>query len=105
MNFPLLKHEMLATAKLFCIILAVLMLYIISIVYMYNPEMSNTLKQLTATMPEMMAAFGMGSIGDTLIEFLSTYLYGFLLLILPLVFIIMLANKLIMGYIDNGSMA
>jgi len=105
MNFPLLKHEMLATVKLFCIILAVLMLYIISIVYMYNPEMSNTLKQLTATMPEMMAAFGMGSIGDTLIEFLSTYLYGFLLLILPLVFIIMLANKLIMGYIDNGSMA
>lgn len=105
MNFTLLKHEMLATVKLFSIILAVLMLYIISIVYMYNPEMSNTLKQLTETMPEMMAAFGMSNIGDSLIEFLSTYLYGFLLLILPLVFMIMLANKLIMGYIDNGSMA
>jgi ABC-2 type transport system permease protein len=52
-----------------------------------------------------MSAFGMSNIGNTLIEFLSTYLYGFLLLILPLVFIIMSANKLIMGYIDNGSMA
>ena len=56
-------------------------------------------------MPEMMAAFGMTSIGDTLIEFLSAYLYGFLFMILPMVFSIMLANKLIMGYIDNGSMA
>ncbi|MFJ7731241.1 ABC transporter permease subunit [Lysinibacillus sp. NPDC097231] len=105
MNFTLLKHEMRATVKLFSIIIAVLMLYIISIVYMYNPEMSNTLKQLMETMPEMMAAFGMSTIGNTLADFLSSYLYGFLLLILPLVFIIMLANKLIMGYIDNGSMA
>ncbi|MFF2176683.1 ABC transporter permease [Lysinibacillus sp. NPDC058147] len=104
MNFTLLKHEVLATVKLFSIILAVLMLYIISIVYMYNPEMSNTLNKLTETMPELMSAFGMSNIGNTLIEFLSTYLYGFLLLILPLVFIIMSANKLIMGYIDNGSM-
>jgi len=105
MNFTLLKHEMLATIKLFSIILAVLMLYIISIVYMYNPEMSNTLNKLTETMPELMSAFGMSNIGNSLIEFLSTYLYGFLLLVLPLVFIIMLANKLMMGYIDNGSMA
>lgn len=46
MNFTLLKHEMLAIIKLFSIILAVLMLYIISIVYMYDPEMSNTLNIL-----------------------------------------------------------
>ncbi|MGE7787901.1 hypothetical protein [Lysinibacillus sp. NPDC096259] len=56
-------------------------------------------------MPELMSAFGMSNKGNTLIEFLSTYLYGFLLLMLPLVFIIMSANKLIMGYIDNGSTA
>ncbi|QQP13909.1 ABC transporter permease subunit [Lysinibacillus agricola] len=105
MNFTLLKHEVLATVKLFSIILAVLMLYIISTVYMYNPEMNDTLHKLTETMPELMSAFGMNNIGNTLIEFLSTYLYGFLLLVFPLVFIIMLANKLMMGYIDNGSMA
>ncbi|MEO4054805.1 ABC transporter permease subunit [Solibacillus sp. CAU 1738] len=104
MNITLLKHEFLASIKLFSIIIAVLMLYIISIVYMYNPEMSNTLNQLTESMPELMAAFGMSNFGDTIIEFLSTYLYGFLLLILPLVFVIMLSNKLIIGYIDNGSM-
>lgn len=105
MNFTLFKHELFASLKLFTIIIGVLMLYIVSVIYMYNPEMTDTLKKLTETMPEMMAAFGMTSIGDTLIEFLSTYLYGFLLMILPLVFSIMLANKLIMGYIDNGSMA
>ncbi|WP_196426565.1 ABC transporter permease subunit [Lysinibacillus cavernae] len=105
MNFTLFKHELFASLKLFAIIIGVLLLYIVSVIYMYNPEMTDMLKKFTETMPEMMAAFGMSSIGDTLIEFLSTYLYGFLLMILPLVFTIMLANKLIMGYIDNGSMA
>lgn len=72
MNFTLFKHELFASLKLFTIIIGVLMLYIVSVIYMYNPEMTDTLKKLTETMPEMMAAFGMTSIGDTLIEFLST---------------------------------
>ena len=44
MNFTLFKHELFASLKLFIIILAVLMLYIISVIYMYNPEMTDTLK-------------------------------------------------------------
>ncbi len=72
---------------------------------MYDPKTSEMLDQFAAMMPEMMAAFGISDFGSTLTEFISTYLYGMLLLLLPLVFIIMLANRLIMSYIDNGSMA
>lgn len=44
MNLTLFKHEFFASLKLFTIIIGVLMLYIVSVIYMYNPEMTDTLK-------------------------------------------------------------
>ena len=56
-------------------------------------------------MPEIMSAFGMANTGSTLTEFLSNYLYGFLLLVFPMILEIILANKLVVKYVDIGSMA
>ena len=56
-------------------------------------------------MPEIFAAFGMGEVGTTLLEFITGYLYGMLFVIFPAVFIIILANRLVAKYVDNGSMA
>ena len=56
-------------------------------------------------MPELMSAFGMTSPGSTFIEFLSSYLYGFIYLVFPLIFEIIVANKLVARYVDRGSMA
>lgn len=56
-------------------------------------------------MPEIMSAFGMANTGSNLIEFLANYLYGFLLLVFPMILEIILANKLVAKYVDSGSMA
>lgn len=104
-NFALFKKEFISSMKLFVLFAAILSLYIVSVVYMFDPEMGETLNKFSQMMPEVMAAFGMSDFGRTMIEFLSTYLYSFLLLIIPLIYIILLANKLVIGYIDNGSMA
>ena len=102
---PLIKREIKANYKLFIIFAAVLAMYISIILSMFDPAMGEMLQGFAETMPELMAAFGMANPGSTLIEFMATYLYGFLLLVFPMVFSIILANKLVARYVDRGSMA
>lgn len=47
----------------------------------------------------------MTGIATNLLEFIHIYLYGFIMFIFPMIFIIIQGNKLISHYIDNGSMA
>lgn len=102
----LLKREIKANWKLIIIFLAVLTMYGIMIVSMFDPNLGESLKTMAESMPELFAAFGMSDTGAaTITGFLSNYLYGFLLLLLPLIFIIILSNKLIARYVDSGSMA
>ena len=56
-------------------------------------------------MPGVMKAFGFVASGNTLIGFIATDLYGMILLMFPVIFYIILGNKLIAGYVDRGSMA
>ena len=101
----LFKKELKSNYKVILIFMAVLTLYICSIISMFNPKSTEALDELIKSMPELMKAFGMESTGNTLIEFLTSYLYGFLILIFPMIFEIILANKLVVRYIDRGSMA
>ncbi|MHB1315810.1 MAG: ABC transporter permease [Christensenellales bacterium] len=104
-SFPLIKREIKANYKLFLIFAAVLAMYITVINVMFDPALGNMLQEFAKAMPEMMAAFGMVTTGGTLIEFVSSYLYGMLMLIFPMIFVIILANKLVAKYVDKGSMA
>jgi ABC-2 type transport system permease protein len=71
---------------------------------MYDPDLTNVLKQFEEAMPGLMNAVGMSGSAATLTGFLSTYLYGMLLLMFPMVFIILRAHGLIAKYVDRGSM-
>lgn len=105
-NPVLLKREARANWKLTVIFLAVLAMYCAVIIAMFDPQFNDIIKTMAETMPEIFEAFGMGNTGSvTLTGFLSNYLYGFLLVLLPLIFIIILANRLIARYVDSGSMA
>lgn len=91
--------------KLMVIFLAVITMYVTIIISMYDPEMMATLDVFAQAMPELMAAMGMNvTFANTLMEFMISYLYGFILLIFPMVFTIIRANGLIARYTDNGSM-
>jgi ABC-2 type transport system permease protein len=104
-SFPLFKRNMISAMNLSVIFLAVLAMYTTIIIYMFDPQMAEMLKEYQKMMPGMMSAVGMTGSSGTLIEFINTYLYGFIMLIIPMVFEIILVNKLLMKYVDSGSMA
>lgn len=104
-SLPLFRRNMVSALKLIFIFLLILALYNSVIIYMFDPALADMLNDYQEAMPEMMAAVGMTGAGETLIEFIHTYLYGFIMLLIPMIFTIILTNKLLMKYVDNGSMA
>lgn len=104
-SFPMLKRNMGNVLRLACIFLAILIMYTVVIVYMYDPKLADMLNEYQEALPGMMAAVGMTGSTGTLIEFVNTYLYGFIMTLIPAIFTMVLANKLIMKYVDNGSLA
>lgn len=104
-SLPLYKLGMKSVYKPLLIFMAVFLLYISTIVTMFDPDLGKALDEFSQTMPELMAMFGMTASGATLISFLSTYLYGFIMLVFPFVFTIIVANSLVVRHVDRGSMA
>lgn len=105
MNITLWKREIKANWKIFFLFLMIITLYGSVIVMMYDPELGKSLELMAESMPEMFAAFGMSNASNTLIEFVTNYLYGFILTVIPIIFIILMAHRLVSRYIDRGSMA
>lgn len=105
MNSTLLKKEIKSNYKIIIPFLLLITMYCSIIVLMFNPNLGNVLNLMKDTMPELFAAFGMSDTGTTLMEFIANYLYGFILIAIPLVCILILANRLIVRYVDRGSMA
>lgn len=105
MNKHLFAKEAKATLPMLVIFMAVLTMYATVITTLFDPEMGDSLRVLSESMPQMFAAFGMLDVGATLAEFLVNCLYGFLLVVLPMVMIILLANRLVARHVDHGSMA
>lgn len=103
-NWTLYKREMKGSIKLLVIFGAIITMYVSIIVSMYDPEMMATLDSFVEVMPEMMAAVGMSAGATSLLGFMISYLYGFILLIFPMVFCILRGNGLIAKYVDRGSM-
>lgn len=104
-SFPMIKHNFKSCLVPFIIIFAFLVMYTTVIIYMYDPKLAEMLEGYQEALPEMMAAVGMTGVAASLIEWIQIYLYGFIMLLFPLIFIIIAVNKLVMGFIDNGSMA
>lgn len=105
MNKTLFAKEMKSTFKITLIFIAVLTMYFSVIISMFDPKLGDSLTLMAQSMPELFASFGMLSDTSTLISFLSTYLYGFLLIVFPLVCIALLVHHLVGRYLTNGSMA
>lgn len=104
MNKALFWREMRGSLGLLVIFGGVLTLYIVMIAGLYDKETQQALQQFYDMMPQLMAAVGMNGEGDTLLSFLSTYLYGMLLLAFPMVYAILRARGLVARYVEKGSM-
>ena len=105
MNATLFRKEIKSNWILLVIFLGVLSVYSVMITMMFDPKLGDSLRMMADSMPQMFAAFGMADVGTTLLEFVTGYLYGILLIAFPGVYIIILTNRLVAKYVDNGSMA
>lgn len=105
MNKTLFAKELRSNLFLFGIISAVLAMYIGMIVSMFDPKLGESLDLMMQSMPDIFAAFGMSTQATTLIDFMLNYLYGFLLTLFPFVLILIMVNKLMVRYLDRGTMS
>lgn len=102
---PLLKRNFKSIWKIALIFIAILAMYTTIIIFMFDPEMAEMLVEYQELMPGIMAAVGMTGATGSLIAFINTYLYGFIMLVIPMIFEIIIIYKFVMKYVDNGSMA
>lgn len=105
LNAALYKREMKSSVKPLLFLAAIITLYVSVIISMYDPSLMAMLDGFVQFMPQLMAAVGMTAGATNLIGFMVSYLYGFVLLIFPMLFCILRGNGLIAKYVDNGSMA
>lgn len=105
LNKTLFQMEFKSNYKLLLLFMGILTLYITIISTMYDPELGSALKEFEKLMPEMMSIVGMSGDTSTLVNFMSVYLYGLILIAFPLIFYVLSSLKLIAKKVDNGSMA
>lgn len=104
-NKALFKLEWRSNYKILIVFCLILTMYITIMLTMYDPKLGTALEAFTKSMPEIMAMVGMSGTPTSLIEFLSTYLYGLIMIIFPLTFGALLALRLVVRKVDNGVMS
>ena len=100
MNGVLFRRSARSLWKTWVVFAAVLSLYVSMITAMFDPKLNATLDEIVTAMPQLMNMVGMQAGSSSLGGFLINYLYGFLLLLLPLVFSILAANRLVARWVD-----
>lgn len=104
LNKTLYLREMKRSVRLLVIFAAVITLYVSTIISMYDPALMGMLDGFVRVLPQLMAAVGMTAGATTLLGFMVSYLYGFILLIFPMLYAILRANALVAKYVDSGAM-
>jgi ABC-2 type transport system permease protein len=79
--------------------------YLVLVISMYDIEIIKNLETVIKMYPpELMASVGMDNIPTSLTDFLASYIYDFLVQLLLLVYTIVLPLRLIVRFVDRGSM-
>ncbi len=104
MSLTLFKTDLKGNALLLIIIAYAMMIYFSVIAYMFDPADTTAITNMLEVLPEsLMSAFGFDSVSTNLTGFLADYYYGFIVFIIPLIYCIITANKLVVKLVDNGS--
>lgn len=82
-----------------------LLLYTTISVAMFNPDNADMTDAIMKMLPEgMVKAFGFEGLGTDLTGYISNYLFGFIYLVFPLIYTVIVANNVICKHVDSGSM-
>ena len=106
MSWPLFRATLRANIVLLLIFIGIHLMYITMIISMYDPVSISSINEMLDMLPvEMINAFGFNDLASDLTGFIAGYYYGFLIQMFPMIYIIILANRLVARQVDQGSMA
>ncbi len=105
MNFRLFRYSLRRALPLWLIFTALMSLYAYAVVRMYDPAFGAALTERIQSQPQTMTALGMTPYSNSFTAFVVNYLYGMLLLALPMLFTIILSAQLMVRHVSRGSMA
>ncbi|MEI6578889.1 MAG: ABC transporter permease subunit [Eubacteriales bacterium] len=97
---PLFKQTVKSNFKMYAIFTGLLCLLITIILSVFVPSTMASINSTSGNLP-------FNPLGDisTLIAFVSNQYFGMMAIVLPMIFLIMVGNKMIAGQVDKGSMA
>lgn len=106
MNKTLFKANLKANWGLVVFFSLFVFIYVSVSITMFDPEGADMVDAMLSMIPEgMLKAFGFDKLGGELTSYLSSYLYGFIMLIFPTIYAVIVSNNLIAKHVDRGSMA
>lgn len=106
MKLALFKVNIKNNRTLFFIILYVMLMYFTMITYMYDPTDSSALMDMMDLLPSgLVAGLGFDAAAASLTGHVVNFYYGFLIFIFPMIYCIVVANRLVSKMVDNGSFA
>lgn len=106
MNKVLYKADLKNNWPILAFITGMLLMYTTIAVGMFDPTSAEALESMMKMLPEgMIKAFGFEGIGTELTGYLSSYLFGFIYLMFPVIYIVAVSNNLVAKHVDSGSMA
>ena len=106
MSIPLFKATLKANWKLLTIFIAVMIFYSLTIMYMFDPVVIDSMEAMLKLLPqELIKAFGYQLQVPSYVGFLASYFYGFLAVGFPTIFTVIVGYRLVGKMVDNGSMA
>ncbi|MGN0169184.1 MAG: ABC transporter permease [Lachnospiraceae bacterium] len=106
MSFALLKQDIRSNALIFWIFFGVMLMYSVVMIAMFSPDSLDALNAMFEVLPpEIMSAMGFSGAFSTLVGYLASWLYGIILTAFPMVYSILIGNRLVAKTVDNGSLA
>ncbi len=105
MSWVLLKYDTRSNWLVGAIFFAILLLYLVMIIAMYDPDNIGAMSDMLELLPpELVNAMGYGAVVTDLTSFIASYYFGFIIVMFPLIYCIILGNKLVARHVDRGSM-
>lgn len=107
MSTPLFRKTLKRNYILWLIFLGIITLYMTVIINMYHPDEVDVMKQLVEMKisPELLKSFGFEMQDSSLTGFVASYYYGFIAIVFPMIFYIILSLRLVASPVDKGSIA
>ena len=106
MSLPLLLKDLKNNIILLLVFVAMMSIYLTVIIYMYDPNGTGALMDMLSLFPVFLVkALGFSSVDAGLTGFIAGLYYGFLISLFPMVYCIILGNRLVAKWVYDGSFA